>query len=231
VVLIDDIYIKEPTYNDGYVKYSIILGGGVVILDLNGHELNMDSYNLSTGIRLNDGADLTVNDTKGGGKIVSTADYMIYIEESSLTVNGGALETSGMHAIYAFYGVLLDIRGGSFKADLSSLVPQNCQTINISGGEFLAKIELRSDTPALITGGVINVSGDDFNVVPDGLLGFNSETGEGAYFPDGINIRYGSLSAALADGAAYFDASGNQITEGLDGGVISGGVYVKRSTN
>lgn len=231
VVLIDDIYLTEPTYNDGYIKHSITLSGGVVILDLNGYELNMDSYKLSVGINMEDGADLTVNDTKGGGKIVSTADYLIYVQDSSLTVNDGTLETSGMYAIYAFFGVLLDIRGGSFKADLSSLVPQNCKTIKISGGEFLTAIELRSDTPALITGGVINVSGYDFNAVPGGLLGFDSETGEGAYFPDGINIRFGSLSTALADGAAYFDESGNQITEGLDGGVISGGVYVKRSAN
>ena len=226
VVLESDVSIPRATYGRFYTDTALMMKGGVVVLDLNGNNLIMDIDELSTGISVENGS-LTVTDTKGTGKIVSNADYMIYFTEASLTVNNGAYETTGMHAIFAFKGIRLDIKGGTFKSSARTIVTQNCETV-ITGGEFEFEFHFFTDVPASITGGTFNAPEFEFHSAPNGILGFDSETGVGACFSNGISVAYGTLADLLADGAAFFDANGNQITEGLDGNTITGPVYIKR---
>ena len=71
--------------------------GRSVILDLNGHTLtSKDGGGSNTmAIYISRGANFTLNDSEGGGKIVASC-YGVYVQpNASFTMNGGAIEVSG----------------------------------------------------------------------------------------------------------------------------------------
>ncbi|MBQ2876165.1 MAG: hypothetical protein IJE25_04070 [Clostridia bacterium] len=204
---------------------------GVVALDLNGYTFDLIAAD-GVGIKVKS-ATLIVNDSAGGGKYITNSAYVLSVStQGSLTVNGGHFETTYDRGfcVHGFEAKSIIINGGSFKTNWVAINPQNTPEFVFSGGSVEAgvtAISLRDNTWTII-GGTFNGGEQDFAGDPTGKLGFDPETGEGAYFPGGLTLYYGTLQQALAEGAGYFDANGNQITEGLDGQIIEGDVYVKR---
>ena len=104
------------------------------------------------------------------------------------------------------------------------------------GENYALDISNGSNEPININGGsFVGGNYDLFIYSEDGavpaFLSANAETGVGATFPGGLTLDYDepkTLNDIIMDGVGYFDAEGNQITEGLDGTNIAGDVTVKR---
>ena len=81
---------------------------------------------------------------------------------------------------------------------------------------------------ALITGGCF--TGGEYDISTGGKTGFLSynEEGTGATFPGGLSIYYPTLTDLLANGAAYYDSSGNQLTLADAATSCEGDVTVKK---
>jgi len=211
---------------------AFIIESGVVALDLNGYTFDLTVAG-GVGIKVKSAA-LIVNDSAGGGKYITNSGYVLSVsEQGSLTVNGGHFETTYDRGfcVFGYEAKSIIINGGSYKSNWVAFYPQDTAEFIFSGGSVesgVTTISLSRDNTWTIIGGTFSGGKHDFEGDPTGKLGFDPETGEGAYFPGGLTLYYGTLQQALAEDAGYFDANGNRITEGLDGQTIEGDVYVKR---
>ena len=116
-----------------------------------------------------------------------------------------------------------------------AIYPQTA-TLTITGGTFDGGVEalhLHSDTIIeLIAGG--SFTGGEYDISTSGKTRFLSynEEGTGATFPGGLSIyvytNCPTLTDLLANGAAYYDSSGNQLTLADAATSCEGDVTVKK---
>ena len=217
----------------GDVEQDLLMDAGVIILDLNGHTLTGKTGHAT--IDIDNGAKLTIDDSSESksGKIQNLLHYAVYVcDESTLVVNNGTFE--GEYAVYGFSSPTIVINGGTFKATNKAIYPQTA-TLTITGGTFDGGVEalhLNSATIALIAGG--SFTGGDCDISTSGKTGFLSynEEGTGATFPGGLSIyvytNCPTLTDLLANGAAYYDSSGNQLTLADAATSCEGDVTVKK---
>ena len=232
----------EGTYE--YSSDGLLVSSGAVVLDLNGHTVTisdtLDASNVSAVVAVNNGATLTIRDTSASqtGTVTGASPYLVSYSTGHLIIDGGSFistyVTSSGAVSSAVWGVGADatlvINGGSFSADYYCLVPQNTSATIYGGTFYGGKWAVNASAYGSLkiyggsfTGGTGDIEGSVSYV----SLYCNSETGTGATFPGGFTIGSSTLATLLADGAAYYDANGNQITEGLDGTSIEGDVTVK----
>ena len=147
-----------------------------VTLDLNGLSItSADKVIKNNGI-------LTITDTKGGGKIISTGNTAVGVGDNSKTTIKTAIIESVEGAVITGYatGATINIEDGIFSASDNAVVAGNGNrtneagaertvgnTINISGGTFNGQIK----TPTYVACGIyapwkdtINVTGGTFNI-------------------------------------------------------------------
>lgn len=247
VKIMADMEITGVPDEDGRVDQSILVDAGVIILDLNGHLVKgmTDRH----GINITDYATLTIDDSSESkqGKFMCK-DHVLYMDEhAKLIINNGTFE-NWAESYDELEGVVLRglgldwsaiINGGTFVS--VNYVIMMSATVEINGGTFIGEnyaldISNGSNEPININGGsFVGGNYDLFIYSEDGavpaFLSANAETGVGATFPGGLTIDYDepkTLNDIIMDGVGYFDAEGNQITEGLDGTNIAGDVTVKR---
>ena len=220
-------------YDGFYATDGLLFDSGVVIFDLNGYTLTFTSIEKGNAFSLK-GMTLTFIDTRGGGSVITEASKIFYYEEGSeLNIMAGSFINTKDRGYGAYgYGkdAVINVYGGYIESKWLAMFPQNSRC-TIYGGSFIGKdtaYEGNGQGISTILGGTFDSDEDDFSGLVAGILGFDPETGEGAYFPGGLKIYYGSVGGMLVDGAGFFDADGNQITEGLDGQTIEGDVYVRR---
>ncbi len=147
-----------------------------VTLDLNGLSIT------SAGKVIKNNGILTITDTKGGGKIISTGNTAVGVGDNSKTTIKTAIIESVEGAVITGYatGATINIEDGIFSASDNAVVAGNGNrtneagaertvgnTINISGGTFNGQIE----TPTYVACGIyapwkdtINVTGGTFNI-------------------------------------------------------------------
>ena len=147
-----------------------------VTLDLNGLSI------ASAGKVIKNNGILTITDTKGGGKIISTGNTAVGVGDNSKTTIKTAIIESVEGAVITGYatGATINIEDGTFSASDNAVVAGNGNltneagaertvgnTINISGGVFNGKIT----TPGYVACGIyapwkdnINVTGGTFNI-------------------------------------------------------------------
>jgi len=247
VKIMADMEITGVPDENGLVVQNILVDAGVIILDLNGHLVKgmTDRY----GINIADYATLTIDDSSESkqGKFMCK-DHVLYMDEhAKLIINNGTFE-NWAESYDELEGVVLRglgwdwsaiINGGTFVS--VNYVIMMSATVEINGGTFIGEnyaldISNGSNEPININGGsFVGGNYDLFIYSEDGavpaFLSANAETGVGATFPGGLTIDYDepkTLNDIIMDGVGYFDAEGNQITEGLDGTNIAGDVTVKR---
>ena len=247
VKIMADMEITGVPDESGLVKQNILVDAGVIILDLNGHLVKgmTDRH----GINITDYATLTIDDSSESkqGKFMCK-DHVLYMDEhAKLIINNGTFE-NWAESYDELEGVVLRglgwdwsaiINGGTFVS--VNYVIMMSATVEINGGTFIGEnyaldISNGSNEPININGGsFVGGNYDLFIYSEDGavpaFLSANAETGVGATFPGGLTIDYDepkTLNDIIMDGVGYFDAEGNQITEGLDGTNIAGDVTVKR---
>ena len=247
VKIMADMEITGVPDEYGHVDQNILVDAGVIILDLNGHLVKgmTDRH----GINITDYATLTIDDSSESkqGKFMCK-DHVLYMDEhAKLIINNGTFE-NWAESYDELEGVVLRglgwdwsaiINGGTFVS--VNYVIMMSATVEINGGTFIGEnyaldISNGSNEPININGGsFVGGNYDLFIYSEDGavpaFLSANAETGVGATFPGGLTIDYDepkTLNDIIMDGVGYFDAEGNQITEGLDGTNIAGDVTVKR---
>ena len=247
VKIMADMEITGVPDEYGDVDQNILVDAGVIILDLNGHLVKgmTDRH----GINITDYATLTIDDSSESkqGKFMCK-DHVLYMDEhAKLIINNGTFE-NWAESYDELEGVVLRglgwdwsaiINGGTFVS--VNYVIMMSATVEINGGTFIGEnyaldISNGSNEPININGGsFVGGNYDLFIYSEDGavpaFLSANAETGVGATFPGGLTIDYDepkTLNDIIMDGVGYFDAEGNQITEGLDGTNIAGDVTVKR---
>ena len=147
-----------------------------VTLDLNGLSIT------SAGKVIKNNGILTITDTKGGGKIISTGNTAVGVGDNSKTTIKTAIIESVEGAVITGYatGATINIEDGIFSASDNAVVAGNGNrtneagaertvgnTINISGGTFNGQIK----TPTYVACGIyapwkdtINVTGGTFNI-------------------------------------------------------------------
>lgn len=219
VTLLADMEVEGTPNEYGDIEQDILVDGGVIVLDLNGHTLktaNTSDYL----IWLQNGATLTINDSSEEkcGKMI-TYDWaydVIYAESGKLVINGGTFE--GTDIILGWdNSSTIEINGGTFIGTDYAIYSQS-SILTITGGTFTAgksALDFTSNGKPTITGGSFSGGEYDINTAKlTGFLSYNEETGEGPTFPGGLSISGTSnnLNALLVTGAAYFDAEGNQLT-------------------
>ena len=247
VKIMADMEITGVPDENGLVVQNILVDAGVIILDLNGHLVK--GMNDRHGINITDYATLTIDDSSESkqGKFMCK-DHVLYMDEhAKLIINNGTFE-NWAESYDELEGVVLRglgwdwsaiINGGTFVS--VNYVIMMSATVEINGGTFIGEnyaldISNGSNEPININGGsFVGGNYDLFIYSEDGavpaFLSANAETGVGATFPGGLTIDYDepkTLNDIIMDGVGYFDAEGNQITEGLDGTNIAGDVTVKR---
>lgn len=247
VKIMADMEITGVPDEYGDVDQNILVDAGVIILDLNGHLVKgmTDRH----GIKIADYATLTIDDSSESkqGKFMCK-DHVLYMDEhAKLIINNGTFE-NWAESYDELEGVVLRglgwdwsaiINGGTFVS--VNYVIMMSATVEINGGTFIGEnyaldISNGSNESININGGsFVGGNYDLFIYSEDGavpaFLSANAETGVGATFPGGLTIDYDepkTLNDIIMDGVGYFDAEGNQITEGLDGTNIAGDVTVKR---
>lgn len=130
------------------VDISTTFGNGIVIrdnlvLDLNGHTLTITGGAFEA-ITVRSGDSLTIEDSSGGGKITngsnaSSINTLIYANGGSVTLKGGALESSGGNALYVNAGGSGTIAGGSILNSGSgkyALYVNSGSKVEMTGGEI-----------------------------------------------------------------------------------------------
>ena len=219
VTLLADMEVEGTPNEYGDIMQDILVDGGVIVLDLNGHTLktaNTSDYL----IWLQNGATLTINDSseeKCGKMITYDSAYdVIYAESGKLVINGGTFE--GTDIILGWdNSSTIEINGGTFIGTDYAIYSQS-SILTITGGTFTAgksALDFTSNGKPTITGGSFSGGEYDINTANlTGFLSYNEETGEGPTFPGGLSISRTSnnLKALLVTSAAYFDAEGNQLT-------------------
>ena len=213
-----------------------------IILDLNGKTAS------NTGIPLVNNGTLTVKDTTGNGKIVSTGNAGIAVGNDSTTViESGTIESvEGAVITGLATGATINIKDGTFSASDNAVVAGNgtaregtANSITISGGTFNGKIK----TSGYIACGVyapwkdaITISGGEFNIT--GGAGVVARAGvvtitDGTFNCTGSATGWvGDKKQALPCSALVFDAEAKY--PAMDNNskiVVSGGQFNAADNN
>ena len=234
VKIMRDMEVTGIPNKYGYVEQDLLMDAGEIVLDLNGHTLTGKTG--SATINIDNGAKLTIVDSSESksGKIQNLLNNAIDVRnESTLVVNNGTFE--GKYAVFGFSSPTIVINGGTFKATKIAISPQDA-TLTITGGTFDGGVEalhlLSATIIELIAGG--SFTGGEYDINTNGNTGFLSynEEGTGATFPGGLSIyvytNCPTLTDLLANGAAYYDSSGNQLTLADAATSCEGDVTVKK---
>ena len=190
-----------------------------VTLDLNGLSIT------SAGKVIKNNGILTITDTKGGGKIISTGNTAVGVGDNSKTTIKTAIIESVEGAVITGYatGATINIEDGIFSASDNAVIAGNGSdregagnTINISGGVFNGKIT----TPGYVACGIympwkdnINVTGGTFNIT--GGAGIVARAGnvtvENAVFNTTGNTtgKVGDSPVVVPCSAIVFDSQAN----------------------
>ena len=237
VTLLADMEVEGTPNEYGDIEQDILVDGGVIVLDLNGHTLKTANTSNNCLVYLRNGATLIIDDSseEKSGKMITydkTSD-VIQANNGKLVINDGTFEGT-----YVIRGMgnnsTIEINGGTFIGTNSAIYAQS-SILTITGGTFTggsSALYLNSRGKPTITGG--SFSGEEYDIATAGLtcfLSYNEETGEGPTFPGGLSIAGTSnnLNALLATGAAYFDAEGNQLALASDATTYEeGDVTVKK---
>ena len=159
-----------------------------VTLDLNGLSIT------SAGKVIKNNGILTITDTKGGGKIISTGNTAVGVGDNSKTTIKTAIIESVEGAVITGYatGATINIEDGTFSASDNAVVAGNGNRTNEAGAERTV-------------GNTINISGGVFN----GRITTGGYVACGIYAPwkDNINVTGGTFN--ITGGAGIVARAGN----------------------
>lgn len=205
-------------------------------IDLNGKTINSTAYRT---IRLKTGADLTVKDSAGGGKIANTykgsanpATIYLEVAGTKFTLESGAIESDPNETSLQSVAINseknkaceVNIRGGSVTVPEAAtkgraiVASTNSMTLNISGGTITGGwygVDAYSGSTVNITGGEITAREVDTGVIKEAygmrLIGTAN-----------VTVAGGTITGVKMDDDGY---KLNVPTVKLESGTINGSFY------
>lgn len=180
-------------------------------LDLNGHTLTAPAGNEAIRV-YNKSCSLTVQDTAGGGEIVSD-NIAILVDKGTLHVKGGTL--TGSNIALQCYNGSLTISGGTFNGNGSETAQAayiGSSVATITGGTFNGVVGCNSD---------LTISGGTFNYTV-GNVGTKALTITGGTFNDYIG-KYSTGTVTITGGTItgkFYNSSPDTIS--ITGGTFTG---------
>ena len=217
------------------VEECITISDGRVTLDLSGHTLSADGDPTAQAVIHVKGGTLTIEDTRGNGKVSTSDGQMkaLRIEKGSVTLNSGTLRGNvGSKTLVSIEGssASLTVKDGAIRSEAKNSdntmgmvqISKGC-TLNLDGGElyssFLHAIRNNGGGTVTMTGGSVTVGGS------------------GVYALDNYGtavISGGTLINSDVDTAvrAVAEASGASVTTKLFGSVVcNGNIHVNGAIN
>ena len=119
----------------------VTVGSGTFTIDLNGKTWTSNAVG-TAGVSIQLGSHVTFKDSDSGGKYVSSADYVIFINNADVTIENGIYESTSTGGNVVFDASIssdytLTIKEGTFINDGTGyLLVQNRMKTFISGGTF-----------------------------------------------------------------------------------------------
>ncbi|MBQ4641673.1 MAG: hypothetical protein IJB47_03570, partial [Oscillospiraceae bacterium] len=143
LTLLDDVTLTSTS------SYASYVNTGTFTLDLNGKTLSSNKRTLE----VMGSADLTIRDSIGGGKIVSTGGSAVYLSGGKLTIESGIFEGS-LDGVFLSGSSTLTVKGGTFTGsramitgfgsdcviDLINIDPSGLTLKNNGSGTFAPKL-------------------------------------------------------------------------------------------
>ena len=206
---------------DSTESYDFLIEKNVTI-DLNGKTVTMNSTLFAYSIAVTEGAELTIADSVGSGKLVLKTSIGIYAAGGSVVLNGGTIENAAGNAISSCGGKVT-VNGGAInvtKADSYGIYAFNQKnpevTINdgsiVSAGYGVAFADCGGKFTMM--GG--SITADAFALSTNGSVKNSTE----------MKINGGTLSSSTI--AVYLPSGMLSITDGTITGAT--GLYMKSGT-
>ena len=143
LTLLDDVTLTSMS------SYASYVNTGTFTLDLNGKTLSSNKRTLE----VMGSADLTIRDSIGGGKIVSTDSGAVYLSGGKLTIESGTFE-GALDGVFLSGTSTLIVKGGTFtgsramitgfgsnvEIDLTAIDPSGLTLKNNGSGTFAPKL-------------------------------------------------------------------------------------------
>ena len=216
------------------VEECITISTGSVTLDLSGHTLSADGDPTAQAVIHVKGGTLTIEDTRGNGKVSTSDDQMkaLRIEKDSVTLDSGTLlgkDGSGTLVSIEGSSASLTVKDGAIRSEAKNSdntmgmvqISKGC-TLKLDGGElyssFLHAIRNNGGGRVTMTGGSVTVDR------------------QGAYALDNYGTAEISGGTLTVQGGtavhAVAEASGASVTTKLFGNVVcNGNIHVNGSKN
>ena len=216
------------------VEECITISTGSVTLDLSGHTLSADGDPTAQAVIHVKGGTLTIEDTRGNGKVSTSDDQMkaLRIEKDSVTLDSGTLlgkDGSGTLVSIEGSSASLTVKDGAIRSEAKNSdntmgmvqISKGC-TLKLDGGElyssFLHAIRNNGGGRVTMTGGSVTVDR------------------QGAYALDNYGTAEISGGILTVQGGtavhAVAEASGASVTTKLFGNVVcNGNIHVNGSKN
>ena len=205
----DTIVLKDN------VTETVTVSGKTITIDLNGKTLTSNSG----AVTINMGGQLTIADSKGGGKAILSESIVVDGANSVFTLNSGDINVPKDYKDYGVYcknGGTAVINGGSITSRYAPLTGNNTtgdMNFEVNGGTLTAlegpAIYMPGQVKLTITGGVLNggvslrmgqvtITGGTINAITENIdnPGEYYKYSGNAWFPDALYVIGGTYNSA-----------------------------------
>ena len=211
------------------VTETVTVSNKTITIDLNGKTLTSNSG----AVTINNGGQLTIADSKGGGKAILSESILVDGANSVFTLNSGDINVPSDYGVYCKNGGTAVINGGSITSLNAPLTGNNTtgdMNFEVNGGTLTA-----SDGPAIympgqgkltITGGVLNggvslrmgqvtITGGTINAITKNIdnPGKYYKYSGNAWFPDALYVIGGTYNSV--------NSHGNSLNLNITGGTFN----------
>ena len=216
------------------VAECITISTGSVTLDLSGHTLSADGDPTAQAVIHVEGGTLTIEDTRGNGKVSTSDDQMkaLRIEKGSVTLDSGTLPGDvGSETLVSIEGssASLTVTGGAIRSEAQRYdnsmgmvqISKGC-TLNLDGGVLYSRFlhAIRNNG-----GGTVNMTGGSVTVDRQGAYALDNY-GTAEISGGILTVQGGTAVHAVAE------ASGARVTTKLSGNVVcNGNIHVNGAIN
>ena len=219
----DTIVLKDN------VTETVTVSGKTITIDLNGKTLTSNSG----AVTINNGGQLTITDSKGGGKAILSESIVVDGANSVFTLNSGDINVPKDYGVYCKNGGTAVINGGSIKSLDAPLTGNNTtgdMNFEVNGGTLTAErgpaIYMPGQVKLTITGGVLNggvslrmgqvtITGGTINAITENIdnPGDYYNYSGNVWFPDAFYVIGGTYGSE--------NSHGNSLILNITGGTFN----------
>lgn len=215
-----DLSVKYIKLNTD-VGREIYVNGGKFTLDLAGHSISSDSYTLDVR---NTDTEVTVTDTVGGGRIVSTesgSSAITLMGGATMTIEDGTMVSAGCAIrTWHFDPTTLTLNGGTYNGTVEAV-----GQVVVNGGVFDSEFYISGTESVLTLNEFTTVDGGTGTVeFREGRVVVNTEKSIQFYIMSSLEESDVNECFTLPNGLFLIDSNGNRVTQASGGTIATIGV-------